>query len=594
MHLIRGGTVFDGSGSDGVVADVLVRDGRVAAVGPAIPAPEGARVVDATGAWVTPGFIDLHTHYDAELEIAPALAESVRHGVTTVLVGSCGLSMAVGTPRDLADMFCRVEGVPRTEVLPLLERVMDWRDPPGYLDHLDRLPLGPNVTSLLGHSAVRAHAMGLGPSLDPAVRPSEGELGAMERLLEEALDAGYLGLSINTLPWDKMDGERFRSRPTPSVFGTWSEYRRLARVLRRREAIFQGVPDLSTGFNVALFLAESAGVRRKPLKTMIIALIDSRATRGIHRVAGGLIELGNRFLNARMRIQALPSPFDLWVDGLEVPVIEEFSAGTAALHESDPASRAALLRDPDYRRRFARDWANRFLGRAYHRDLFEATIVDCPDRSLVGKSFGSIAAERGRDPLGTVLDLQAEHGNRLRWYTVVGNDREEELRWILAHPSILVGFSDAGAHLRNMGHYNFPLRMLKRVRDAERAGRPFMSAGRAVQRLTSEIADYLAIDAGRLLAGGRADIAVVDPEGLNDDVERIEEAEMPGFPGLNRLVRRNDAAVRAVFVRGRLAWDGASPAEGLGRERGFGAVLRAKLPGNREGGNSVTGLARTS
>ncbi len=578
-HLIRGGTVFDGSGRDGVLADVLVQDGRVSAVAPGLLAPEGARVVDATGSWVAPGFVDLHTHYDAELEIAPALTESVRHGVTTVLVGSCGLSMAVGTPADLADMFCRVEGVPRAEVLPLLERVKDWDDPPGYLDHLERAPLGPNVTSLLGHSALRAHVMGLGRSLDGGVRPSEGEFARMERMTDEALEAGYLGLSINTLPWDKMDGDRFRSRPTPSVFGTWSEYRRLARVLRRRGAVLEGVPDLSTGFNVVLFLAASAGLGRRPLKTMIIALIDSKATRGIHRAAGAVVEIGNRVLNARLRMQALPNPFDLWVDGLEVPVVEEFAAGTAALHESDPSARAALLRDPEYRRRFARDWTNRFLGRAYHRDLFEAKVVHCPDRSLDGKSFGEIAKERGQAPLDVFLDLQAEHGNRLRWYTVVGNDREEELRWILTRPSILVGFSDAGAHLRNMGYYNFPLRMLKRVRDAERAGRPFMSTGRAVQRLTSEIADYLSIDAGRLEVGRRADVVVVDPAGLNDDVERIEEAEMPGFPGLRRLVRRNDAAVRAVLVGGRLAWDGASATEGLGRERGFGTVLRARLEG---------------
>jgi N-acyl-D-aspartate/D-glutamate deacylase len=106
-----------------------------------------------------------------------------------------------------------------------------------------------------------------------------------------------------------------------------------------------------------------------------------------------------------------------------------------------------------------------------------------------------------------------------------------------------------------------------------------MSVGRAVQRLTSEIADYLAIDAGRLEIGRRADVAVIDPEGLNDDVERIEEAPMPGFPGLHRLVRRNDRAVRAVLVAGRLAWDGACATPELGRERGFGTVLRAKLPG---------------
>lgn len=575
--VIRGGTVFDGSGSRGAPADVLIQGGKVAEVGPGLAAPEGARVVDAAGAWVMPGFIDLHTHYDAELELAPALTESVRHGVTTVLVGSCGLSLAVGTPEDLADMFCRVEGVPRKVVLPLLLRVLDWTDPPGYLDHLSKLPLGPNVTSLLGHSALRAHVMGLGRSLDHHERPSEDELGTMERMLSSALDAGYLGMSINTLPWDKMDGDRYRSRPTPSVFGTWGEYNRLARVLRERGAIFQGVPDLSRGFNVLLFLAASAGIGRAPLKTMIIALIDSKATRGIHRVAGEVIELGNRLLRANMRIQALPNPFDLWVDGLEVPVIEEFAAGTAALHETDPEARSALLRDPAYRRQFARDWTNRFLGRAYHRDLFEAKVIACPDASLAGKSFGAIAQERGQDPLSTFLDLQAEHGTALRWYTVVGNDRERELRWILTRPSILVGFSDAGAHLRNMGYYNYPLRLLRRVLSAERAGRPFMTIERAVYRLTAEIADYLAIDAGRLEAGRRADVAVIDPEGLTEDVERIEEAEMPGISGLSRLVRRNDAAVRAVLVNGRLAWEGASAAPGLGHERGYGSVLRAKL-----------------
>lgn len=575
--LVRGGTVYDGSGGPGIEADVLVRDGLVAALGPGLEAPEGARIVDARGAWVTPGFVDLHTHYDAELELAPALSESVRHGVTTVLVGSCGLSMAVGTPNDLADMFCRVEGVPRSEVLPLLERVKDWEDPRGYLEHLGRLPLGPNVVSLLGHSAIRAHAMGLGRSLAASTEPTEEELRAMEKLLEDALDAGYLGLSINTLPWDKMDGDRYRSRPTPSVFASWKEYRRLARILRRRGAIFQGVPDLSTGLNLALFLAESAGIGRRPLKTMVIALVDSKATRGIHRAAGALADFGNRVLRCDFRFQALPNPFDLWVDGLEVPVVEEFSAGTAALHEKDPAERARLLRDPAYRRRFAKDWTNRFLGRAYHRDLYEARIVDCPDASLVGRSFGEIADARGAAPLETFLDLQAEHGNALRWYTVVGNDREDELEWILSRPSILVGFSDAGAHLRNMGYYNFPLRLLRRVREAERAGRPFLTVGRAVERLTSEIADYLAIDAGRLAVGKRADLAVIDPEGLTDDVERITEAPMPGFPGLSRLVRRNDAAVRAVLVNGAVAWRSGAPSGELGERPGFGRVLRARL-----------------
>ena len=170
-------------------------------------------VVDATGKWVTPGFIDLHTHYDAEIEMAPALTESVRHGVTTVLVGSCGLSFAMGSAEDLADQFCRVEGVPRDTVLPLLEKVKDWEDPAGYLRHLDELPLGPNVTAMFGHSAVRASVMGLGRSVDADAKATQHELDEMRRHLDDARDAGYLGMSCNTVPWDKLDGDRFRSRP---------------------------------------------------------------------------------------------------------------------------------------------------------------------------------------------------------------------------------------------------------------------------------------------------------------------------------------------------------------------------------------------
>ena len=109
------------------------------AVGPDV------RTIDASGAWVTPGFIDLHTHYDAELELSPSLLESVRHGVTTVVTGSCSLSMAVGEPDDLADMFCRVEGIPRPFVAPLLRARKDWNDPAGYIEHLGGLDLGPKL-----------------------------------------------------------------------------------------------------------------------------------------------------------------------------------------------------------------------------------------------------------------------------------------------------------------------------------------------------------------------------------------------------------------------------------------------------------------
>lgn len=587
-QVIRGGLVFDGLGNPARACDVLVDRGLVqATLSPGEPVGVDVEQVDAHGCWVTPGFLDIHTHYDAELELWPALGESVRHGVTTVFLGSCGLSMAVGAPGELADMFCRVEGIPRACVEPLFTAIKNWDTPTSYLDHLAQLPLGPNVAAFLGHSAIRAAAMGLGRSLDARARASADELARMRALLIEALDAGYLGLSVNTLPWDKMDGQQFRSRPTPSVFAPWSEYRALAAILRARDRVLQGVPNVSTKLNVLLFAALSAGLARRPLKTSLIAFMDPPAARGIHRIVGLLARATNRLLGGDLHFQALPNTFDMWVDGIEAPVFEEFSAGTRALHLERPDERAALLRDPAYRRRFRRQWQGRLLGRAYHRDLARTCILSCPEEHLTGKSFAEIARERGRDSLDVFLDLVAAHGTALRWQTIVANDRPGQLAWIVAHPDAQIGFSDAGAHLRNMGYYNFPLRLLRLVRDGERQGRPVMPLERAVHRLTGELAQWFGVAAGTLHPGARADLVIIDPEALDDRLDDIHEAPMAQgesagpwsrFAGLTRLVRRNDAAVRRVLVAGRTAWSDGALSPTLGSAHNFGTVLRAAAP----------------
>lgn len=580
-QVLRGGEVFDGLGNPARVLDVLIKDGVVAALlRPGTPVEAGAEEVDARDCWVTPGFIDMHTHYDAELELWPALGESVRHGVTTVFLGSCGLSLAVGEAEDLADMFCRVEGVPRSVVLPMLTQGKTWDGPAAYFEHLDGLPLGPNVAALLGHSAIRAATMGLGRSLDPGVRASAQELARMRDLLCEALDVGYLGLSINTLPWDKMDGEAFRSRPTPSVFAPWSEYRHLAAVLRARGKVLQGVPNVSTKLNVLLFALLSAGVTRRPLKTSLIAMMDPPAARGIHRIIGLVTRLTNRLLGGDLRFQALPNPFDMWVEGIEVPVFEEFAAGTEALHHERPEARAALLRDAGYRRRFRKQWADRLRGRAYHRDLARTCVLACPEPALVGKSFAEIANERGAEVVDTMLDLVATHGTALRWQTIVANDRPAQLEWIVRHPDAMIGFSDAGAHLRNMAYYNFPLRLLRMVREAQQRGAPIMTTERAVHRLTGEIAAWFGLKTGTLEVGARADIAVVVPEALDEQLENIHDQPLappgiPGFGGLQRLVRRNDRALRRVLIAGRTAWADGALDPALGQQRGFGQLLRA-------------------
>ncbi|HMJ55929.1 MAG TPA: hypothetical protein VK540_27855 [Polyangiaceae bacterium] len=570
---INSGLLFDGTGRPGRLQSLGISGGRVAEIREKpIPAEEAAERIDAEGKWVMPGFLDIHTHYDAEVEAAPGLAESLRHGVTTVTFGSCSLGTVLSRPVDIADMFTRVEAVPYEFVLPLFEARKNWSTPAQYRAHIDTLALGPNITAFLGHSDLRAHVMGLGRAITKGVVPTEAELATMEALVSSALDAGFLGLSLNTNRWDKLGGSTHRSSPLPSTFARWSEIRRLLRPVRERGRVMQGLPNISAKYDLFLYFWESIGVARPPLKTTLVSLLDVRTNRLLYRAVGGLARLINRFLRGNVRFQALPVPFELFADGIDAPVFEEFGAGTAALHLADLAARSRLLRDVQYRRWFRRQWTNWLLPHVFHRDFNQSEIVACPDGALVGKSFAAVARERGEAALDVFLDLAAEHGNALRWFTIIGNDRPFALRRIASHPDVLLGFSDAGAHLRNMAYYNFPLRMLKLVRDAARDGVPFLSIEKAVWRLTGEIADWLDLDAGRLTEGARADVAIVDPEGLTDALEDHVEAIMPEFGDYRRMVRRNDAAVAAVLVGGRVAVMSGRPVPDLGRVK-FGSFL---------------------
>lgn len=265
--VVRGGLWFDGTGAPGVVRNLGIRDGVVAiatadelAVGP------DTDVIDAHGKWLMPGFVDTHTHYDAEVLVGPGLPESVRHGVTTVLMGNCSLSTVYVNALDGADLFSRVEALPRDHVLRALESTRTWTSPCEYVEALDHMPLGPNVTAFIGHSDVRASVMGLGRSTEPAGRPTRSELAAIDDKVNEALDAGFLGVSTMTNPWDKMDGDRYRSRTLPSTHASWSEFRRLHRILRRRGRVLQAVPNLNTKYDVAFFALASTGLGRRPMK----------------------------------------------------------------------------------------------------------------------------------------------------------------------------------------------------------------------------------------------------------------------------------------------------------------------------------------
>jgi N-acyl-D-aspartate/D-glutamate deacylase len=397
----------------------------------------------------------------------------------------------------------------------------------------------------------------------------------MEQMLAEALRAGFVGMSSQQLLFDKLDGETCRSRTLPSTYAKPRELRRLKSRLRRSRRVLQAGPDIQNPFNVASQVAQSLGIVRRPLKTSLLSAADIKANPWLIAMMGPGARLVNK-LGGNFRWQHLPVPFEVYADGIDLVIFEEFGSGEAAMHLKEQlAERNELMRDEEYRRRFRKDYDSKYGLRVWHRDFFDAEIVDCPDPSVIGKSFGQVGIDRGGlHPVDAFLDLVVEHGTALRWRTTISNHRPEVLKKMAREPGIQMGFSDAGAHLRNMAFYNFGLRLLRHVHDAQKAGTPFMTIEQAVHRLTGELADWYQIDAGHLRMGDRADLVIVDPAHLADSLDSYAEETVEQYGGMSRMVNRNDDTVSAVLVAGQAVFLNGQPTEVLGNQR-TGSFLRA-------------------
>ena len=564
--MIRGGTVYDGTGAPGVLADVGVRDGRVVAIEPSL-AGTAQREVDANGAWVTPGFFDLHAHYDAEIEVKPGLDESVRHGVIHVIIGNCSLSAALGSEEELLNLFCRVESMPREVIEKWIGGNISWTNVREYYQHLESLPLGPNVGSFLGHSNVRIAAMGYERSMTVS-DASDEELKTMQQIVQDSLDEGYLGLSIDLLPWHRIEKGKYQGLPVPSHHASYREYSLLANIVRKADRVLQATPNGLNKESVIRLMFMSAGLIRKSLRVTVVSAMDVVGNRLVWLMALAGATVINRLFGAKYRWQCLSVPFLNFADGANTPIFEEFTSGVDAI-SADEEDRKKLFADIDFRERFRDDWYRKGA-KLFHHQWDKMTIVKSPDKAHVDKNFAQLGQEEGVDPVEVFMDLMVEHGSLLRWKTVVGNHREGPRQKLLKNSGVIPGFNDSGAHNQQMAFQDGPLHMLQQVV----LNPDFMTVEHAVHRLSGEVGEFLGVDAGTIRIGDHADLVVIDPEklksGLSDPIEYYDDQ----FEGNMRLVRRSDGVVKFVAVGGNPVMDESGFEEDLGKKK-FGRLLRA-------------------
>jgi len=416
-------------------------------------------VIDAVGKWIVPGFIDVHTHYDAEVLLDPGLKESVRHGVTTVLLGNCSLSTVYADSDDAADLFSRGSRRCRASMCSRAGNQEDVVHTRRICSRHRRSAARARMSvHMLGHSDCAPAVLGLDRATTGGVRPTDAELDRMAGLLEQALDAGLLGMSGMDAAIDKLDGDRYRSRALPSTFATWRERRKLIAVLLSAADSAERSRRQEPGLGAAVLPVKQPHVR--PTSWSADEPAGCRPTRSRHRGGQGLRPRHATAQQTAGFLRPVPAssvPFELYSDGIDLLSSRSSAQARRPCTCGTSWSATSFSRTPSTVRRSAAHSTSASSDRhLWHRDLRDATIVECPDKTLVGKSFArsptSVACTRSTRS-STVL---VENGERnVRWTTIVANHRPKHLDRLAAEPSIHMGFSDAGAHLRNMAFYNF-------------------------------------------------------------------------------------------------------------------------------------------
>jgi len=559
--VIRGGTLIDGTGAPARRADIGVKDGRIVAVGAVDE--NAAEIIDADGLMITPGFVDPHTHYDAQLLWDPTASPSSVHGVTTVIGGNCGFTLAPLIPGDgdyLRKMMSKVEGMP----LAALENGTDWSWET-FDDYLGRLDgnIAVNAGFLVGHCAIRRYVMGPGAVGGEA---SADQIAAMRAELSRAIESGALGFSFtNSTSHSDGDGEPVASR--------WATHDELIALCEETglhegttlEGIVPGCLDRFEDAEIELLGRMSAAANR-PMNWNVLT-VDSREPDRVPRQISAhdrSVQLGGKVVALTMPVQVPMNMSFLnfcglwllpgWQQILGVPVAERI----ARLRDAD--TRVRLLENSSSQaagvfRRLA-DWGDYVIGDTYSE----------ANRGLSGRVVRDIATERNQSSFGTLLDIViADDLRTILWPTPQDDDAESwRMRAELwQDPRAIIGGSDAGAHLDRMCGAPYPTRWLA---DCLR-GRKLVPVEHAVRMMTSAPATLFGLrDRGVVAEGAFADLVVFDPETVGSEDARL----VTDLPGDSSRLTAGSHGVKRVIVNGTVIVE-----DGTANGRVPGTVLRS-------------------
>jgi len=501
MHdlVIDNAVVLDGLGGPAREGGVAVAGGRIAAVGHDLGAAR--QRVDARGLALAPGIVDIHTHYDAQLTWDPFATPSTALGVTTVVIGNCGFTIAPCRPAD-RDLTLRnlthVEGM-ALEALRAGVR-WDFESYPQYLDAMERRGVVPNVAAFLGHSSLRTYVLGAEATRRPA---TPAEIAEMRRLVLEAVRAGAVGFATSTL--EQHNGEN--GIPMPSRLADEAELLALTGALGEAG---RGVFMLTKGMTSSIpWLEKVAAASGRPV--MIAAMfVDPGDPTRVFRELGEIEAACGRGRELWAQVGCFPLGMEFT---LRHPYpLEAFLAWRPAIEAADEAAYRRVLADASFRKRLKDEAAtpgvpNRFSYKTFPH-LAIADVRRAEHRALVGRTIGALATESGRDPFDVFLDFGLDDELDAMFDCKLFNTDEDEVRRLLRHPHAAVALSDAGAHLSFLCDAGFGLHLFGHwVRE-----RGDLTLPEAVKRVTSDVASAYRIPGrGRLEPGAWADLLLFDP-----------------------------------------------------------------------------------